>query len=269
MRRILRFRLFFKAAVIAAAVLVLKYFADRYGYSQVAINTLTSSFFAGVFFTISILFTAAMTDFKEAQKIPGELAVMLRALHTDARMISPGGIACRETQGIACHVENLLTTILDNLRHNHWHMNEIDLQIGRINAAIAEGWRASAPAGILLKLRDNLTGIDRLSHRIEYIAYTNDIPGASLIAGIALAAVFLIFVFARNEWGAGGLILFGAITFVLSSIMLLIFDMDNPFEYGRQTLADVDTSVLFKLDSAWKADGDINAGENSSTNSGD
>jgi hypothetical protein len=32
----------------------------------------------------------------------------------------------------------------------------------------------------------------------------------------------------------------------------LIHDIDNPFEYGKNTVADVDTSVLFKLENFWK-----------------
>jgi hypothetical protein len=149
-------------------------------------------------------------------------------------------------------VEDLLGSITDNLENNHWHKKQIDHQIDLMNAHIANLWHKNVAPGLLLKLRENLTSMDRLSHRLDYIAYTNDIPGASLIADIALAAVFLIFIFAQNEWGWGGLVLFAAITFVLSSIMLLIHDMDNPFEYGRNTLADVDLSVLFKLQVLWQ-----------------
>ena len=252
MKRILRFGLFFKAAAIAVIVLLMKFMTDHYGLSHVAINTLTSSFFAGVFFTISILFTAAITDFKEAQKIPGEMAVVLKALHTDSLLATSCDPHNSETKNTVSHVEDLLSAITDNLRNNHWHKKQIDQQINLMNAGISDLWHKNVAPGLLLKLRDNLTSMDRLSHRLDYIAYTNDIPGASLIADIALAAVFLIFVFAQNEWGWGGLVLFAAITFVLSSIMLLIHDMDNPFEYGRNTLADVDVSVLFRLDALWR-----------------
>ena len=245
MRKLFRFRLFFKAAVMAAIVLVLKYFSDRYGLSNIAINTLTSSFFAGVFFTISILFTAAMTDFKEAEKIPGELAVLMKALYNDARLTST--LSGAGATDIPRHVQDLLGVITENFRKNHWHKSLLDQQMNQINEDITELWRKNTATSVLLKLRDNLTNIDRLSHRIDYIAYTDDIPGAHIVADIALGAVFLIFVFAQNDWGVGGLVLFGAITFVLSSIMLLIHDMDNPFEYGRDTLADVDLSVLFEL----------------------
>jgi hypothetical protein len=247
MKKIFRFSLFFKAALAALVVLVLKYFSDRYGLSHLAINTLTSSFFAGVFFTISILFTAAMTDFKEAEKIPGELAILVKALYNDARLTSTLSGAGAGATDIPRHVQDLLGVIMDNFRKNHWHKSLLDQQMNQINEDITELWRKNTATSVLLKLRDNLTNIDRLSHRIDYIAYTDDIPGAHIVADIALGAVFLIFVFAQNDWGVGGLVLFGAITFVLSSIMLLIHDMDNPFEYGRDTLADVDLSVLFEL----------------------
>lgn len=259
MKKILKFSLFFKAAIAAFVVLVLKYFSDRYGLSHIAINTLTSSFFAGVFFTISILFTAAMTDFKEAEKIPGELAVLLKALHNDAKLTSTSVNDCAETKDIVCHVEDLLGVIATSFRNNYWHKSLLDQQMNKINGDIAELWKKNTAPGILLKLRENLTNIDRLSHRIDYIAYTDDIPGAHIVADIALGAVFLIFVFAQNDWGVGGLVLFGAITFVLSALMMLIHDMDNPFEYGRDTLVDVDVSVIFELEKHFKtvSDGEI------------
>jgi hypothetical protein len=40
----------------------------------------------------------------------------------------------------------------------------------------------------------------------------------------------------------------------MTAIVRLIHDMDNPFEYGKNTNADVDTSVLFKLGNCWKID---------------
>jgi hypothetical protein len=64
--------------------------------------------------------------------------------------------------------------------------------------------------------------------------------------------VLLIFIFAKNEWGFSGLALFALIAFVLAAIVQLIHDIDNPFEYGKNTVADVDTSVLFRLEDHWK-----------------
>jgi len=42
--------------------------AAHFKLNVITINTLTGTFFGGVFFTISIVFTGAMADFKEAEK---------------------------------------------------------------------------------------------------------------------------------------------------------------------------------------------------------
>ena len=255
MKKILRFKLFFKAAIVAAVVLTGKFFSDRYGFSQITINTLTSSFFAGVFFTISILFTTAMSDFKEAEKIPGEMAVLMKALRNDAKLACAVGNDCIETKDIVSHVEGLLGAILNNFKSNCWHKTYLDKQFEKINEDITGLSIKNVAVTVLAKIRENLTNVDRLSHRIDYIGYTDDIPGAYIVSDIALAAVFLIFIFSKNEWGVGGMVLFGAITFVLSAIIFLIHDMDNPFEYGKNTMADVDLSILFRLEIVWKDEG--------------
>ncbi len=254
MSKILKYNLFFKAAIVAAVVLIAKFFADRYGFSQISINTLTSSFFAGVFFTISILFTTAMSDFKEAEKIPGEMAVLLKALRNDAKLACAVGNNCSESENVVTHVEGLLKSILDNFRSNSWHKTYLDKEFEKINRDITALSVKNVGVTVLAKMRENITNVDRLSHRIDYIGYTEDIPGAYIVSDIALGAVFLIFVFSKNEWGLGGLVLFGAITFVLSAIIFLIHDMDNPFEYGRDTMADVDLTILFRLETVWEGE---------------
>lgn len=249
MKRILRYKLFFQAGIIGITVLLLMLIAAHYKLNVITINTLTGTFFGGVFFTISIIFTGAMTDFKEAEKIPGEMAVLLKAMHADAMLISTQGAECAQEKDIICHIEGLLTNINDNIRNNHWHKSQLDEEINKINKDIVDLWAKGASPAPLMKLRDNLTNLDRLSHRLDYIAYTSGISGAYVICDFSLAAVLIIFVFAKNDWGYGGLLLFALIAFVLASIVQLIHDIDNPFEYGKNTVADVDTSVLFKLES--------------------
>jgi hypothetical protein len=173
-------------------------------------------------------------------------------MHADAMLTSTQGAECAQEKDIICHIEGLLTTINDNIRNNHWHKSQLDEEINKINKDIVDLWTKGASPAPLMKLRDNLTNLDRLSHRLDYIAYTSGISGAYVICDFSLAAVLIIFVFAKNDWGFGGLMLFALIAFVLASIVQLIHDIDNPFEYGKNTVADVDTSVLFKLENFWK-----------------
>ena len=45
-----------------------------------------------------------------------------------------------------------------------------------------------------------------------------------------------------------GIIIFAVISVVLIGLLLLIRDMDNPFEIGAHTYADVDLETLVYLD---------------------
>ena len=56
MKRILRYKLFFQAGIIGIAVLLLMLVAAHFNLNVITINTLTGTFFGGVFFTISIIF---------------------------------------------------------------------------------------------------------------------------------------------------------------------------------------------------------------------
>jgi hypothetical protein len=181
------------------------------------------------------------------------MAVLLKAIHTDAMLISPQGAELNQEKDIVYHIEGLLSTINANIRANHWHKSQLDEEINKINKDIIDLWAKGVSPSPLMKLRDNLTNIDRLSHRLDYIAYSTGISGAYVICDLSLASVLIIFVFARNDWGFGGLLLFALITFVLTAIVQLIHDIDNPFEYNKNSVADVDVSVLFKLESFWKS----------------
>ncbi len=247
-----RFKFFTRVLFAVALLLSLKLLVDSVGWDVIPINTLTGAFFGGVFFTISIVFAGAMTDYKEAEKIPGEMAVLFKALRNDAHLLELPNIDKSIVSSLQNRISALLSEVIENFRDNRWHKKDLDKVMNEMNADILTLLAAGAPVGPLLKIRDHLTGLDRLSHRIDAMKETSFIPTAYAMVELAVAAVLMIFVFAKNEWAFGGTALLGAISFVLISIVLLIKDMDNPFEYGANTYADVDLTVLFKLESLWR-----------------
>jgi hypothetical protein len=252
MKKIFKYRFILFAAAVALTVLLLKLVADHFDLNVIAVNTLTGAFFTGVFFTISIVFTGAMSDFKEAQKIPGEMASLLKSMRCDALLLSAKESGREQGKALAKHIENLLSIITSNLRNNCWHTQQLEEEANQIQNNITTLWEKDVSTSILYKMRDNLVQLERLSNRLDYIAYSKDSAAAYVICDIAIIAVLIIFIFTKNEWGLGGMTLFVLISFVMTAIVRLIHDMDNPFEYGKNTNADVDTSVLFKLGNCWK-----------------
>jgi len=61
-----------------------------------------------------------------------------------------------------------------------------------------------------------------------------------------MAIITLLFV--KMDPNYVGVVLFGTVTFLLIALILLIKGMDNPFEVGKNSSANVDFGILQKLE---------------------
>ena len=79
--------LLLKATIILVALIILKLGIDYLNLDVVSAGPIITAFVAGVIFTIAIIFTGTLTDYKESEKIPGELAASIKALYKDSKVI--------------------------------------------------------------------------------------------------------------------------------------------------------------------------------------
>jgi hypothetical protein len=142
----------------------------------------------------------------------------------------------------------LLRCITKNFRNNVWSLEEMDSAIDTINEDIAKLVDLNVPPNFIIKLKTEMTNIDRISHRIKTIAETSFIPAAYAIAELAAAGVIILLFFARLDPYYEGLVLFTVLCMLLTAVLLLIKDMDKPFEVGKNTYADIDLFLLWDLE---------------------
>lgn len=235
-----------RVLVIVAVLLLLKGLINFLNLDVASANPLVTALVGGVIFTIAIIFTGTLADYKESERIPGELAASIKALYNDTRIIhlSDGKI----TGDMRSHIRELLQVINSNLRQNTWRSGEINPAMETVNRDIGILAENNVAPPLLVRLRTELTNIDRISNRIETISETTFIPAAYGIAELAVAAVLLVLLFVKTEPYYEGLALIGATSALLIGLIMLIKDMDNPFEVGKDTYADVDLGLLWKLE---------------------
>lgn len=243
------------AVAFVALLVVAKYFIDSAGFAVIPLNALVTAFFGGVFFTMGILFAGAVSDYKEAEKIPGEIAVSLKTLRADISVIPGKENEKKILSALDSGVKDLLYAINSNFRKNDWKLGALDAVHAGINKKIAELAELGTAPGFITKLRSELTTIDRLSHRVDTISETSFIPAAYAIAETAIAITIILLLFLKLDSVYLGMLLTGAVSLVLFSLLILIKDMDNPFEVGKDSYADVDLHVLFRLEEIWKGEG--------------
>lgn len=241
-----------KAFIGVAIALAAKFLIDQSGLAFIELNNLVTAFLGGVFFTIGILVSGAASDFKEAEKMPGDLAATFRTLRGDAGVIPMDPSDKKTIDRLDSHIKELLHTINENFRKEGWKLKEINAAITVINEDISELARKGAAPNFMIKLRSEVSAIDKMAHRIDTIIETSFIPAAYAIAELAIGSVILLLMFTKIGTAQGGLLVFGVISAVLLGLTFLIRDMDNPFETGKNSYADVSVEMLYNLEKYWE-----------------
>lgn len=239
--------LIFKAVVFMLVLLVPRTIIDLGGFDTVPINPVVGAFITGAIFTIAIIFTGTFTDFKESEKFGGDLAASLKALYNDSRVLP----LTDETPArvFRVHVRDLHRTINRCFHDNCWNLPDINREMDKVNDDIRTLAIANVAPPLIAKLRNELGSIDRMTNRIEVIIRTDFIPAAYALAEIATASVILLMLFVKIDPVLEGTIIFAVVCSMLIGLVLLIRDMDNPFEIGTHTYADVDLETLDYLES--------------------
>jgi hypothetical protein len=238
--------LIIKAAAITGVLLVVRLVFDYLNLDVMSVTTLITAFIGAAIFTIAIIFAGTLTDYKESEKIPSDIATSIRTFYSDIDLIRVPDqmLIFRMKENTAA----LMRCINKNFRHNMWNMNEMDESIDTLNADISRLVDMNVAPNYVIKLKTELTNIDRISHRVKTIAETSFIPAAYAISELAAAGVIILLLFVNLDHFYEGLVLFFVISMLLVALLLLIKDMDNPFEVGKKTYADIDLFLLWDLE---------------------
>jgi hypothetical protein len=237
----MKWGLIIKAAIIAIPLLALKALFHFLGIEIVTVGPVITALVAGVFFVIAIILSGVLPDFKESEKMPGELAASIEALYKDTKLIGTEGTAAE----MLTHVKDLVHTVTQNFkRKGSWKLSEVNAVIDQIDDDIKSFAEKGVAIPLILKLRNELGNIKRISNRVDVIKETAFLPAAYAIAEFSTGVALLVLLLSKIEPYYEGLLLVGVISIIMISVVLLIKDIDNPFE-GHAT---VDLGHLYKLD---------------------
>jgi predicted Co/Zn/Cd cation transporter (cation efflux family) len=226
-------------------LVVIRLIIDLLNYDVLTLTTLVTAFIGGCNIHGCDHLHRTLTDYRRVRRSERDCGCA-PCLHQDSRLFrppeSPASVRLRE------HIHLLSTTIVDNFRTNTYDNEKVRAGIARINDDLYCLVDQNAPPQFIAKIRTGLGDVDRLTSRVKTIAETSFIPAAYAIAEISVAGVILVLFFVHLDSVYEAAVLFSIITGLLISILLLIKDMDNPFEYGQKTFADVDLSPLLELE---------------------
>ena len=209
-----KYGLILKAFGITLALLVFRLVFDYLKFDILPVTNLITAFISGAIFTIAIIYSGTLIDYKESEKIPGEIATSLRTFYSDLELVRVPDKAL--VKGMQEKTAALLRCINMNFRNNAWNLEEMDTAIDTINADISKLVDLNVPPNFVIKLKTEMTTIDRLSHRIKTIADTSFIPAAYAISELAAVGVIILLLFIKLDPYYEGVVIFTVLCMLLT-----------------------------------------------------
>ena len=211
-------------------VTALKFGAHRFGFEVMELNALFSSLVAGTIFLIGFLISGVLTDYKESEKMPSELAAALRNLYDDTLTIYEGKNSVAAKEFIEFQ-RDFINSLKD------WFYKKVKIKsvldrLSSMNDYFIALDKESIQANYIIKMKNEQNNIRRMIMRIDTIRDTEFVGSAyAIVEAMGFLTVFGLLIIKIEPYYAS-LFLTLLITFLISYMFLLIKDLDNPFDYA-------------------------------------
>jgi predicted membrane chloride channel (bestrophin family) len=228
-------------------VCIIKAVVHYFGLEKFEVNQLFSAMVASTVFLMGFLLSGVLTDFKESEKIPGEIATSLESLYLEIvaiRVYNPQAETVKYLEKLVDFGDCIVNWFYERAPESTLYGNyaETHLMIAEASAQIKGD--ASTLRG---RLMADMALILQRVNRVQVIRDTDFVPLVYWMAYIAAALLVAGLVLAKSENLSASIFFLAVISFLVILLLRLIDDIDNPFGFSDQDSAeDVSIQILIK-----------------------
>jgi len=220
----------FKVMPVMILVALLKFLSHKFGFEIMELNALFTSLVAGTIFLIGFLISGVLSDYKESEKIPSELTASLKSLFDDTYTIYKSKNSAMAHQFLEFQ-KSFMTSLMDWLYRKERTKSILD-KISAMNDFFVEIDKEGIQPAYIIKMKNEQNNIRKMVMRIDTIRDTDFIGSAYAIVEAMGFLVALGLIVMKIEPFYVSLFLTSLVTFLISYMVFLIRDLDNPFDYA-------------------------------------
>ena len=244
MNTIKRFRLLMRVVPIVALLIAIKLAVHGLDLEFIAVSGLVPSLVAGAIFITGFLLSHVLADYKEAERMPGEIRMALEAIHDDISAfaeVTPHVDLAKLRQILTGIVAALESGLAAKAGHS-----DLKLAIARVDE-LSPVFASLGPLGLaqnyMVRLRNEQDILRRCLFRIYYIQRMQFVPSVHVLVQTITFTALVILLFLRTEALFDALI-FGFVGFMFVYAQFLIQTLEQPFRKGVGTVDDVSIFLL-------------------------
>ncbi len=247
-----KYLLIIRILPLLAGLLLAKGLLWSFGIHPLPISTLTSSLIAATVFLMGFLISGALPDYKEAEKIPGELSASLDAIGEEYETLRRAGASPTIVDAARAHLASTAT-----MAHQWFHREQRTK--GMLEAVDTFGIHFAAllpatQANFIVRLKQEQQNIRRSIIRADTIRDTSFSTRGRVVARTMILLICCILLFGDLGSLFASLLFTGASSFLLLAVEALAHDLDNPFHDNHGAGTDtIGTNALHVVAEKYRA----------------
>jgi hypothetical protein len=233
-------RLLLRVVAVTALLMVAKVVVHYLNAEIITINPLFTGIIAANVFLMGFLLSGVLSDYKESERLPGELGSCLENMAQEVvgmRLSKPEAVVGPCLVGISQLGKDI----------HDWFYKKLDTEglLERVNGlttsfGMLEPWTQST---FIARLKTEQSNLRRTLIRIETIRETSFVAAGYMLAYIITGLLCVGLVLAQMDPFHESLTFTGVIAYLLVFLLFLIRDLDNPFGYYER-LSGADVSLV-------------------------
>ncbi len=223
-----KWHIFVKLIPILAAIFVLKLAFHKLGWEIISLNSLFTSLIAASTFLIGFLVSGVISDYKEGEKIPGDLSSSLEAIYDEAYILNKN----KKTKLTKDFLNFLFefTSLLNDWFYKKERTIVIMDHLHKMNDYFSE-FEPLTQANFIMKMKQEQNIIRKLITRAHTIRETGFVQSAYAVVEALVFLLIIGLLILRVEPFYESVFFSLVVSFLVLYMLLLIKDLDDPFEY--------------------------------------
>ncbi len=228
-----------------AIVICLKFVAHYSGWEFLALNTLFTAIISANIFLIGFLISGVLVDFKESERLPGELAVALETFADECEILHQDKHD-PTARALLLHTRDLADSIINWFCKNErtWVLFE---KLEKLNYFLRKLQPLIQP-NFIVRLKNEQSYLRKIITRIHTIRETDFNPSGYAIAEIITFVLVIGLVFIKIDPYYQSVFFVSFVSFILIYMIILIKELDNPFSSSKEIEYTGDVSLKPLLD---------------------
>jgi predicted membrane chloride channel (bestrophin family) len=241
-----RWRLALKTMPFVLVIILLKFMAHYFGYEFLTLNSLFTAIISANIFLIGFLISGTLVDYKESEKLPGDLSASLETM-ADEGLIIYKNKKSQSAKDFLFKISQFNKSLVDWF-YKKEKTNDLMKKLLSFNDDFL-ALESQTQANFIVRLKQEQNGIRKMINRIHTIRETSFLGTGYAIAEIITFILVVGLIFIKMDPFYESIFFISFVSFILIYMIYFIKDLDNPFGYNDEDSLVEEVSLKLVLDS--------------------